>query len=141
MASLSIVDYLTNTLDEEAFGNAWAQFFLNEQLVTEVLQAPQETISMVLQQGHGWIGRGSDTTKAAKAIRSLTGVAMVSGKLQDYLNAFLYSLALCSRIEIPVLDLVDKAAEAAFRLADRWGDVSLTELVKGSAEDRAEAPV
>ena len=116
----TIVEKLTNVIDEEDFARSWGMLFLNENLVKEVLQAPQETIALLLQQGHGWNGQGWDTTKAAKAIRSLTGVAMVSGKLQDYLNAFLYSLALRAGIEIAVLYLADKAAEAAFRLADRW---------------------
>jgi hypothetical protein len=44
----------------------------------------------------------------------------VTGDFKEYLNCFLYSLALASNVSILTLQLSDQAAEAAFRLADRW---------------------
>ena len=68
----------------------------------------------------------------------MTNVAMVSGKLTDYLNAFLYSLALVAGIHVPQLDLNDKAAECAFRLADRWSG-GASPGVKMAAQEAATA--
>ena len=67
-----------------------------------------------------WTGEGWNTTKAAKAVRSLTGVALVSSKFSDYLRAFLYSLSLQAGVEIQCVALSNKAADAAFVLATFW---------------------
>ena len=77
-------------------------------------------ITEVLAVAERWTGEGWNTTKAAKAVRSLTGVALVSSKFSDYLGAFLYSLSLQAGVEIQCVDLSDKAAYAAFVLADLW---------------------
>ena len=45
-------------------------------------------------------------------------------KFQDYLNAFLCSLALCAGLEIPALELIYRAQEIAFALSEHWRVVS-----------------
>ena len=79
----SIVDSLC-TMEDEQFANAWSNFFMNEELVKEVLACPKEIVGKVIQLGPSWNGAGWDTTRAAKQVRMMTGVAMVSGKLTDY---------------------------------------------------------
>ena len=105
---------------------------------------PQDFITQAIQLGGAWNGLGWDTTKAAKGVRALTGVYMVSGRLQDYLNSFLYSLAMVAGIDVPTLDLGDKAAETAFCLADRWSGMSAvpaaTEDAAALAEEEVEEP-
>ena len=45
---------------------------------------------------------------------------MVTTNFKEYLNSFLFSLALCAGLEIPALELTDKASEVAFGLSERW---------------------
>ena len=46
---------------------------------------------------------------------------MVSTEVDDYRDSFLYSLALSAGVEVPALQLKDKAADAAIALYERWG--------------------
>ena len=57
--------------------------------------------------GAGWTGTGWDTGKAVKAIRTLTGLALVSTRFHEYLNTFLLSIALAADLEVPALELSD----------------------------------
>jgi hypothetical protein len=108
-------------LDESLAGEAWKSFFLTENIVVQFLkETPPEEVQSVLAAGAGWSGAGWDTTKAAKAVRLLTGVAMVTTNFKEYLNSFLFSLALCAGLEIPALELTDKASEVAFGLSEHW---------------------
>ena len=61
-----------------------------------------------------------DTTRAAKAIRGLPGVAMVSSNFNEYRRSFLYSIALALNIDVPHIDLGDKGADVAFHLSELW---------------------
>ena len=105
--------------DDQVAAEAWKIFFFNESAVMEFLQnTPPEKVDAVLSAGASWNGTGWDTTKAAKAVRALTGLAMVTTRFQEYLQAFLFSLALCAGLEIPALELSDKASKVAFGLSN-----------------------
>ena len=85
-------------LNEVKVTEAWKRFFLNEDAVVLFLKtvSPEE-VETVLAAGAAWRGTGWGTTRAAKAVRKLTGLAMVTTKFQEYLNSFLFSLSLCCR--------------------------------------------
>ena len=119
-------------LDEGESTAAWAAFFLNEVAVVQFFRESQpSSVSAVLSAGSQWSGAGWDTTKCAKTVRTLTGVAMVTNELKDYLHAFLFSLALVANLDLPSLELSDKASDVAFRLADRWQELLGTPVVPG----------
>ena len=106
-------------IDDVESAAAWSAFFLNESAVVEFLRStPPTIVSATLAAGAPWAGAGWDTTKSAKAVRTLTNIAMVTNEVKDYLHAFLFSLALVTNVD--VLDLSDKASDVAFKLADRW---------------------
>ena len=79
-----------------------------------------DDVKSVLALGAESRGTGWDATKAAKAVRKLTGLAMVTTNFQEYLKSFLFSLCLCAGLRIPALDLSDRASEVAFGLSERW---------------------
>ena len=100
---------------------AWKRFFLNEDAVVLFLQSVSpEEVKTVLAAGAAWRGTGWGTTRAAKAVWKLTGLAMVTTKFQEYLNSFLLSLSLSAGVEIPALELSDRASAVAFELSERW---------------------
>ena len=69
-----------------------------EQAVAFLRVASPEEVKLVVEAGSRWSGTGWDTTKCAKAVRSLTGVTLVTTRVKDYLDAFLYSLVLASSL-------------------------------------------
>ena len=107
--------------DDLVKNKAWCEFFYNEDAVVKVLGEDNGRIQDILAAGHSWNGAGWTTTRAAVSLRALTSVAMVSTEVDDYRDSFLYSLALSAGVEVPALQLKDKAADAAFALYERWG--------------------
>ena len=109
------------SIDDTVQNTAWEQFFLNETASVEFLRTtPPEVVLQVCNAGQTWAGNGWDTTRCSKQVRALTGLAMVRPRVGEYLHAFLYSLCLCSGVDLPALELNDQGAEVAFRLADLW---------------------
>ena len=47
-------------------------------------------------------------------------MSLVSPNLQDYLHCFLYAIVRVGELDVGTLQLSDGAAEASFRLAERW---------------------
>ena len=78
-----------------------------------------EEVQNMLAAGAAWSGASWDTTKAAKGVRPLTGVAMMTTNFKEYLNSFLFTLALCVGLEALALELTDKASEVDFGLSER----------------------
>ena len=116
MNTLPWADQLLN-LDEDAATNAWSQFSLNEQAVLEFLcGTPPERVWNVLESGLQWNGKGWGTTRCALAIRQLTGFSLVQSTVEEYMKAFLYSVALAAGVDVPRVDLSPAAAEAAFKM-------------------------
>ena len=110
--------------EEVVFNEAWSTFFLNEVLVTAFLRsASTEVVQATLDAGSLWRGTSWNSTKAAKELRRLTGVSVVSAEFREYNNAFLFSLALVNGLEIVKLELSGPAGEAAFALAEVWTKV------------------
>ena len=109
------------TLDEQAFESCWESFFLNEEATVQFLaETPKDGVVATVTRGQAWRGTGWNTTRCAVQVRSLTNIAMVSSNVVDYLNSFLYSLALAAGVEVHQLELGDKASDVAFKLYERW---------------------
>jgi hypothetical protein len=120
MSTTTLSASLTS-IEETVFNEAWARFFYDTPRVVELIKScPPDAVLAVLAAGERWGGNGWDTTKAAKTLRSLTGVALVTGQFKEYLSSFLYSIALTAGVDVPFLELSPKAADASFVLADLW---------------------
>ena len=108
-------------IDEAVANQAWGAFLFNQSAAVQVLKTtPPEQLQQVLVAGGNWGGAGWNTTKAAKKVKELTGVAMVTTNFKEYLHSFLYSLALAAGVEVEALDLTEKSAEVAFSLSELW---------------------
>jgi hypothetical protein len=119
MATFSFQDLQSE--DENIFNQAWGQFFLSTDLVRRFLRASTvEDVHATLNAGYRWAGYGWNTTKAAVETRKLSGVVLVSAKLQDYSHAFLFSIALTKGVEINQMELSSASGEAAFEMAKLW---------------------
>ena len=109
------------TLDEEAFENHWGEFFLNENHnVAFLKETDKDGVVATCTRGQTWRGTGWTTTRCSITMRKLTGVAMVESNVTDYLHSFLYALSLAAGVDLPLMHLGDKAAEASFKLFERW---------------------
>ena len=107
--------------DHATFTKAWTEMFYNETAVFQLLtESTPESMLQVIEAGKRYDGSGWNTTTCARAVRQLTNVALVVPRVEEYLHSFLYSLALASDVAIAEMSLSDRAAEAAFVLADRW---------------------
>ena len=107
-----------SSVEGEGLGEAWEGFFMNPSQVRALGEIPdRHAAGELLQAGRTWNGAGWNTGKASRELHRLTGVPLVSGMFSHYMGAFLYSLALWFGIDVDTLDLSERAAEAAFALA------------------------
>jgi len=74
-------------------------------VTTFLKEATVEVLHATLAAGSRWEGGGWNTTRAARVLEELSGVSPVSSQLNQYLQAFLFSLALVSDVEVTQLDL------------------------------------
>ena len=94
---------------EAVYKKLWARFFLNETLVTKFLKETKpEVVQATLACGYNCSGTSLNTTRAAKELKRLTGVSLVSAGLDEYSHAFLLGP------EVDKLDLSYRCGEAAF---------------------------
>ena len=115
---MQVLQALCNQDNQEAFHKAWSAFFLNPELVRQVATGVEkDKAAEVLRAGASWNGTGWNTGRASKQLHELVGVPLVTSDLVNYQNAFLYALALLWEVEVPQLELSDRAAQAAFALA------------------------
>ena len=120
---MSLLESLQKQENEEIFHAAWSTFFLNELLVRQaVAEADQVVAAEVLKAGSNWNGSGWNTGRASKRLHDLVEVPLVTSNFTEYQNSFLYALALLWGIEVPTLELSDRAAQASFALARKFGD-------------------
>ena len=86
-------------------------FFLNVRLVRNILTiVTPEQASAILAAGTRWDGTGWNTTRAAKALYDICNVALVTGEVRTYKEAFLFGCALSWGVEVPDVTLSDKVA-------------------------------
>jgi hypothetical protein len=110
------------SIDETVFNETWKKFFYSGEDVCKLLKESAADIQAVLSAGERWEGLGWNTTTAAKTLRALTGVALVTSQFREYLSSFLYSIALVAGVDVAYLELSPKAADAAFVLAEVWNN-------------------
>jgi hypothetical protein len=116
----NVIDKTVQASDPQQLDAAWTEFFLNADACRALLQRPKEQIVEIIKRGAtvgSWIWT---TTQAAVKVQALTGVALVAATLKNYNDAFLYSIALASEVDPGNLELADKQAEVAFKLAALW---------------------
>ena len=84
------------SMDEEVSTLTWKEFLFNARAAVDFLKTSSaETVQQVLAAGGQWNGMGWNTTRAAKTVKELTGVALVTGNFREYLHAYLYSPGPC----------------------------------------------
>ena len=79
-------------------------------------QVDRQVAQMIVFSGANFSGAGWTTGRAIKLLYELTGVAMVTGKLLDNLNSWLFAIYFYWSLDIQTADLGDRVAEAAFGL-------------------------
>ena len=114
----SMVDKLTSIEESEAAG-AWNEFFLNTEAVRSLMNTP-ERVPEVLLRGRSITNWNGTAIRAAVQIEALTGEALVSADLKDYIDCFLYSLALAAEVDPGPVHLSDRQASVSFALAHVW---------------------
>ena len=82
------------TADEAVRTATWSEFLFNPEMVKSFGRVGTVLAKQVLAAGGEWQGNGWNTSSASRKVWSLTGIALVSGNLADYLNAWLFTLAL-----------------------------------------------
>ena len=120
----------------EGFDEAWSQLFFNLDLVrhlkTDVTES--DTANQLITAGASWDGAGWTTSRASLKVFGLTGVTVVKKEFQEYRNSFLFALCMLLDIEVPVLELSESAAEAAFAFV---GLLAARGTTEGRAQDSA----
>ena len=72
----------------------------------------------LLAAATNWAGGGWTTSRASRALYSLTSVPLVSADFSQYKNSWFYALSFFWNVSIDTFDLTDRAAEAAFQLVN-----------------------
>ena len=118
---MQLLQQLLDQGQAEVFHNAWSGFFLDPEKVRQLEGIiDQDTGADVIKACAHWNGSGWNTGKASKRLHDLTSVPLVTADFSEYRNAFCYALALLWSLEVPQLDLSDRAAQGAFALAQRF---------------------
>ncbi len=82
------------------------RFSLNVDLKRQFWEAvPHDIKKAVLDAVVLWDGMGWNTSKASKKLWDVAGIGLVSGDVNKYNDAFVYSMALAWKIEVPQLTL------------------------------------
>ena len=112
----SLLDNLL-ALQTPGYFEAWKTFLFNiplvQKITTEVGPNPTK-LQEVLNAGQSWTGEGCTTGYCSRTLFKSSQVTLVSSEFDQYKNCFLFSLCLHWSLEVLILDLVDKAGEAAY---------------------------
>ena len=131
MATTFTTRTLTNP-EDQAYGSAWKEFFLNFNLVRHLLDTGDANlIEEVCTAGLQWDGQGWSTARATAKLYELTKVALVSDDINEYKLSFLFSLALAGKVEVPTLKLTERSSDAALRLFEIWTLRTLSGVERG----------
>lgn len=105
------------------FPATWGRLFFNPVAIRELADFvaaeddPLRFHNQLLLAGANWDGSGWTTSRAAKTIHKVTGVALVEESLEEYKNAFLFALSVVLNVDIPRLQLGSAAGAAALEFA------------------------
>ena len=137
MSELTLLQRLL-AVEAEGFSDVWKEFLMNVEQVRSLGEiGDRQAVRSLLMAGRSWNGSGWNTGKASRQLHPLTTVPLVSGTFGQYLNAFLYSLALWFGIDVDTMDFTEQAAEAVFALAQVYqgGTTGVSAAVKHHEPD------
>ena len=111
-------DTLIQSLTQEGpnFEANWALFLFNLEMALKLKKKTKEEVMAVLQAGSQWTGTGWNTGRASKVLWDLSGVAIVRSQITHYRDCWLFALALLCKVELPMVELPQEVAGAAFSL-------------------------
>jgi hypothetical protein len=135
---MTLLNVLLNAEEPTEFNQAWSEFFLQPARFKEIQPLIQGHLGQdLLKNGQAWVRTGWNTGSASKQLFELVGVPLVSNDFNQYKLAWLYALAMVLGVDVPVLELSDRASDAAFALS---GVLSGTAAERGAREEPAPAP-
>ena len=139
----------------EAFDHSWKELMFDLPKVVNLKAYIQDadTARALLDAGERYQGAGWCTSKASKALYMASGVAIVKPDFKHYKNAFLFAMAIILEIEIPLMELDGKEAEAAYAMVQALEDTPMPQATlqeqqgpsskpeKGEEEEEEDTPV
>jgi hypothetical protein len=108
----------------DVFDKSWKElmFALPKVVALKAFIQDADTARALLDAGARYQGAGWCTSQASKALYMASGVAIVKPDFQHYKHAFLFAMAIVLEVEIPLLELDGKEAEAAYALVQALED-------------------
>ena len=85
-------------VDELDGQNAWGTFLFNVPLARSLGGISAEEATVLLQAGCKWAGNGWTTSRASRALHSLTGIPLVASTVAAYRDAWLYALSMAFNV-------------------------------------------
>ena len=104
--------------NHERYDSAWTGFMFNLEVLTQLRDVPSQVAQEVVRGGAAWNAGTWSTYRASKALYQITNVALVT-TIDEYKSVWLFCLSMLWGLDIASLQLGDRAAEAAFGLAER----------------------
>ena len=128
------LEYLVHG-DEGAKNQAWETFYYDETNVKQALgKLSKENWNEVVAAGLQWAGSPAwPATRVARVVYQLTGHTTMGVEHKEYLNSFLWSLALAAGLDMAMPTMTQDMAEVSFQQADRWAapqDIKDTEMAE-----------
>ena len=99
-----------------------AVFLFNVELAQTLKDLIAEQAGALLQAGSKWAGSGWSTARAFTQLQPTVGVPLVQSSISTYRDSWLFALSLFWDVEVGLLDLPDRGAEAAFALCARLSE-------------------
>jgi hypothetical protein len=110
LSTLTQEDHLEHT-------KSWEDFMFNLDVLALLGQNVDKMMSQaILAAGLKYGGAGWTSGRASRRLYELSQVALVSASWTDYLNCWLFALSLYWDLDLPLVDLQDRVAEAGFAL-------------------------
>ena len=109
-------------VDEDRGQSAWSNFLFNVEMAQALKDLSAEQAGVLLQAGSKWAGSGWTTARAFKQLQATVGVPLVQSSISVYRDSWLFALSLFWDVEVGLLDLPDRGAEAAYALCAKLGE-------------------
>ena len=105
----------------------------NVEAAKTLVNIEKDTAAQLLQVGLAWNGSGWNTGTASKKLWEMCKIPLVQGDFKEYKDTWLFALAMALQVEVPKVDLSDRAADALFGLMEAILRVS--SIVKTQQKD------
>ena len=137
MNNQELIDALKEP-NHEKFEEAWSTFMLNINLASQLREVQQGVAQEVVRGGSAWSAGTWSTSRASQAVYNITKIPLVAS-IEEYKSVWLFCLSMLWGLDIANLQLGDRAAEAAFALAERVSGDSRMVGEEEQEEDEEEA--